>query len=58
MRAILQPTLMAVGISALLAASNPNTKIKQSEYASLFPFWIGVVRPLGIFWNKVYTSLS
>ena len=54
--AIVQPTIIATGASIFLYAYNQN--LRPIDYFAHLPFWITVVRPLGLYWHSVSDDLK
>ena len=48
---LIQPTIVAVGCGIFLYAYNQ--KLRTIDYYLHLPFWIGFVRPIGMWWNSV-----
>ena len=53
--AIIQPSIIAVGCGIFLYAYNQN--LRNVDYFLHLPFWIGIVRPTGIWWHTVSSFL-
>ena len=47
---IIQPTIIAMGSSLFLYAYYNN--LRYVDYFLHIPFWIGFVRPSGLYWNQ------
>lgn len=50
--AIIQPTIVALGASIFLYSYN--NELRYVDYFLHIPFWIGVVRPSGYYWQSVF----